>query len=105
MTKPANALETVQRLGHGLAQYDADILDRMVKINMQIALGLDAQVKAAVPGKGIEHMVEKPDPGRDLGLASAIQINRDLDLGLLGFAKDLRGSVLCHHNILNQSPA
>jgi hypothetical protein len=50
-------------------------------------------------------MVEKPDPGRDLGLASTIQINHDLDLGLLGFAKDLRGSVLCHHNILNQSPA
>ena len=37
-----------------------------------------------------EHMVEKADPGRDLGGADAVEIDAALDLRLLGVALDRR---------------
>jgi hypothetical protein len=47
-----------------------------------------------VSGKQFEHMVEEADPRGDLGLAGAIQGNRQGDIGLGGATADARGA---HH--------
>ena len=36
----------------------------------------------------IQHVIEKADPGRDRGGAVAIEIDRNLDVGLLGLSLD-----------------
>jgi hypothetical protein len=57
-------------------------------IDVQVALGLDAEVDARVARQQIEHMVEKADAGRDRRHAGAVEIDRDLDVGFLGGALD-----------------
>ncbi|MNF96228.1 hypothetical protein D3C84_790100 [compost metagenome] len=55
---------------------------------MQVALALDIQVDQAVTGNLIEHVFEERHANSELGLARAIQVDRDLDLGLQGIALD-----------------
>ena len=71
-----------------LAERDADILGRVVIIDMEIALGLDRDVDERMAGQQVEHMIEEANAGRDVGHAGAVEIDRDLDLGLLGLALD-----------------
>jgi hypothetical protein len=37
-------------------------------------------------GQGSQHVVEESDPGRNLGLAGAVQIQIQFNLGLFGLA-------------------
>ncbi len=62
----------------------------VVMIDMQIAVGLYRDVDARMPRQKIEHVIEKADSGRDIGLAGAIQIDRHLNVGFLGFSFDRR---------------
>jgi hypothetical protein len=55
-----------------------------------IAIRLDRDVDARMPRQQIEHMVEEADTGRNLGYACAIEVYRNLDVGLLGLALDGR---------------
>ena len=64
-------------------------------IDMEIAIGLDRDIDARMPGQQIEHMVEEADTGRYLGYARAIEVYRNLNVGLLGLALDGR----CAHEI------
>ena len=77
-----------ERLLHGLAERDADILGGVVVVDMQIAIRLDRDVDAGMPGQQIEHMVEEADAGRNVGHAGAVEVYRNLDIGLLGLALD-----------------
>lgn len=85
------ALDTTfiaQCIGNGLSQDNADILNRVMGINLQIALGDNGQIKQTVSPESIEHMVEKPNAGIDGGLACPIQINGNDDIGLVGLAAE-----------------
>src|SRR3954451_7705870 len=59
-------------------------------IDMEIAIRLDCDVDARMPGQQIEHMIEEADTGRNLGHAGAVEVYRYLDVGLLGLALDGR---------------
>ena len=83
-----DALHVAERLLHRLAERDADVLGGVVVVDVQVALGLDRDVDARVPRQQIEHVVEEADAGRDVGDALAVEIDRDLDVGLLGGALD-----------------
>jgi hypothetical protein len=63
---------------------------------MKITLGLNHQVKAAVTGETVKHMVKEAYAGRDLSLAGPIQIDLDANSGLFRFPKDLCGSWCAH---------
>jgi len=52
-----------------LADDDAGVLDGMVHVDVQIALGVDLQVDAGVTGEALQHVVEEAHPGADLRLA------------------------------------
>src|SRR5437763_5886824 len=57
-------------------------------IDVQIALGFDMEMDARVPSQQIEHVLEKADAGRDRRGAGAVEIDSNLDVGFLGFARD-----------------
>ena len=40
---------------------------------MQVARDLHGEIEQAVAGEELQHVVEKADPGRDLGLAAAVE--------------------------------
>src|SRR3954464_11965280 len=77
-----DAAAIAERLRHGFAERDAEILHRMVLIDIEVPSRLDAQVEGAVAGDELEHVVEKTDAGRDLVLALALEHDRERDLGL-----------------------
>ncbi len=93
-----DALLIPHRLGQGHAQRDADILHRVVAIDMQIPLGLDVEVDQAMAGDLVEHVFQEGYPGGEPGLARAVQIDADADLGLIGGTLDAGASF--SHNCL-----
>ena len=81
-----------QRLLQRLAEADADVFDRVVLIDVQIALGLHGQIDRRVLGQQRQHVVEEADAGGDLALARAVEIQLEADLGLGGLAIDGGGA-------------
>src|SRR5262249_46081207 len=47
-----------------------------------------SEVAAGVARQEVEHVVEEADPGRDRSATAAVEIDGDLDVGLLGGALD-----------------
>src|SRR5439155_15404549 len=68
----------------------------------EVALRLDAQVPAAVLPQLLEHVVEERDPRRRARLPGAVDVECELDLGLLRLAVLLRRPV---HATLTSSTA
>ena len=75
-----------ERLGQRLAERDACVLDRMMIVDMAVALGPNGDVDERMTRELIEHMIEKADAGLDVGDAGPIEVEADLDARLLGFA-------------------
>jgi hypothetical protein len=88
MTEAAHAGFVANRLGKGLAQGDADVLHRVVAIDVQIALCLDVQVQHAMAGHLVEHVLEKGHAGGKPGRAFAVQVELHPDLRFLRISGD-----------------
>lgn len=84
----ANAFFVAHGLGNGLAQGDADVFDRVVAIDVQVALALHIQVDEAVSSDLVQHVVQKTNPGGQFGLARAVKIEGDADVRLGRFSGD-----------------
>ena len=69
-----DALLVADRPGDRLAERDAHILDGVVRVYLQVALGVDLEVDKAVPGHLLEHVLEEWQSGIQTGLALAIQV-------------------------------
>ena len=85
-----DAGHVAERLLHGLAERDADVLGGVVMVDVQVADRLHRDVDAGMAGQQIEHMVEEADTGRSAAHTRPIEVDRDLDVGLLGLALDRR---------------
>ncbi len=59
---------------HRFAERDADVLDGVVLINVEIAARGEFQIEAAVARNLFEHVIEETNAGRDLRLAAAVEI-------------------------------
>ena len=55
-----------QGLADGVAQADADVLDGVVLVHLQVAAGLELQVEIAVGREQVQHVVQEGDAGIDL---------------------------------------
>ena len=78
----AGAVDAAARAERGLdrlAERDADVLDRVVLVDVEIALGAQAQVEAAVAREQLQHVVEKADAGPDVVSAAAVERQPDGD--------------------------
>src|SRR5215469_7420842 len=82
-----DALHLGKRLLDRLAERDANIFGRVVVIDVQIALGSNADVNSRMPGQQIEHVVEKADASFDRRRAGPIEVDGDLDIGFLSLAR------------------
>ena len=67
---------------------DRDILARVVRVHVEIAARLNAEIKAAVTRELVQHVIEHPHPGRHLGLARTVELQLDPDRGLARVASD-----------------
>ena len=81
-------------LPDGLSQHNTGVLHRVVTIHLQIPFHLTFQVKKAMSGKSLQHMVEKTNAGVYLRPAAAVQIQSNLNVGLPGPAVNCTAS--CH---------
>src|SRR3989442_13667649 len=70
MAVAADALLVAHGLGKGLAQGDADVLHRVVAVDVQVALAVDIEVDQAMARDLVEHVVQKADARAQAGLAS-----------------------------------
>ena len=77
-----------ERLRERLAERDAGVFNRMMIVDMAIALGADGHIDERMASQLIEHVVEKADAGRNVGRARSVEVDGDLDARLLGFACD-----------------
>lgn len=69
-----DAFSVTQGLGKGLSEGNAGILDGVVEVHFDVALGFDRQVREAVLCEQSQHVVQKRDSGCDLGMARAIDL-------------------------------
>ena len=82
-------LRSPRACGEELAEYDADVFDGVVLVHVQIAIGVEGEVEAAMFGEELEHVIEEADAGGDLVAAAAFDPERAADAGFLRIA--LRG--------------
>lgn len=77
---------------HGLTEHDAGVFNRVVAINVEIALAFDVEVYQAVACDLLQHVVEKAEAASELGIALAVEIELDADAGFVSVAVDAGGS-------------
>ena len=94
MSIPLDSFFISQCFCNGLPQHDSGILDRVVAVDVQIAVAGHAQIKQAVAGKAVQHMVKKADAGVQVCLAGAVQVDGQRDLRLPRVAGHSCGA--CH---------
>ena len=85
-------LRVAQRLAERLAQADAHVLDGVVGIDLDVARGVDLEVEEPVLRDRLQHVVEERHRRGDPALARAVDVEGELDRGLVGLALDLRSS-------------
>src|SRR6516165_8761129 len=86
LTKAADSRAIAQRLLKGAAQHNAHVFDRMMLVDVQVAVGFNLEVEEPMASEAFEHVVEKRNPGRDLAVAGAVDFERNLNLRLAGLA-------------------
>jgi hypothetical protein len=69
-----------------LAQNDSDIFDRVMEIHIQITLGFKGKIKKTMFCGKFQHVVEKGNPGFNVGLSFAVKIDPQIDLRFRGVA-------------------
>jgi len=62
----ADSAAIAERARDRLPDDYADILDRVMHVYMQVALGADLEVDHRVPGEGLQHVIEEADAGLDV---------------------------------------
>jgi len=96
VAKARDAGKIAQRLEDRLADDDACILDGMVHVDVQVALAAHSEVDGGMLGKAFQHVIEEADTGFDIGLARAIEIEGDRNIGFLRLAGDGGCAVFNH---------
>jgi hypothetical protein len=79
-----DAAPVAERLRDGLAERDPEILHGVMLVDVEVALGIDAEVEHAVARHQFQHVIEKPDAGAHLVGAFAIERDRQRNPGLGG---------------------
>ncbi len=93
MAVSPNSRPVAQRAIDRLAQADPHVLGCMVSIDVQIAGASNCQVHQGMTSEQIEHVIKKPDPGRNLSPALTIEVEPQSDIGLTRLSLDLANSV------------
>jgi hypothetical protein len=87
-----NAFLISQRLIYGFSEGNAGVFDGVMLIHVEIADGAQVQVECAMARDKVQHVVKKTNARGHLRFAVAIEAKFQADVGLVGFAVDVRGS-------------
>jgi hypothetical protein len=71
-----------------LAEDDAAIFHAMVVVNVEIAFALQSEVKVAVKGHELKHVIEKADASGHVLTRASVQVEHDFYACLMGLAKN-----------------
>src|SRR6516225_4699343 len=84
VAEPGDAGFVAQRLLERLAERDGGVLDGVVRVDLDVALGPHGEVEAAVLAQLGQHVVEEGHAGADLDHPDAVQVELHHDLRLAG---------------------
>ena len=79
MAVAGDALLVADRLVQGLAQSDTNVLDRVMGVDMQVAVGLNAQVDQSMARDLVQHVVEERQAGGKPGHPGTVEVDVDAD--------------------------
>ena len=82
LPEPGDPGSIAERLGERRAEDEGDVLDRVVLVDLEVAVGADGQIEQAVVGERAEQVVVEPDARIDRPMALAVEPERDRDVGL-----------------------
>lgn len=77
-----------ERLADCFAEGDANVFDRVVLIDVEVAFRGERQIESAVTSDEIEHVVEEANTSGDARFAATVEIEAESDVGLVGLAMD-----------------
>ena len=97
MTVAADAGFAAQGLFQGLSEYDADVFDGVVVVDVQVAFAGDVEVDHAVAGDLGKHMLKEGYAGVETVLSGAVEVEAEGDLGFAGVAGDADCAASCGH--------
>ena len=84
LAEARDAGSIAERLGEGGAQDEGHVLDGVVLVDLEVAIGADRQVEQAVVGERAQEVVVEAQPGVDRGGARSVESERDRDRRLAG---------------------
>jgi hypothetical protein len=96
-----NAYFVTQGFAKGLAQRDAAILDRVMRVYFQVPLATQAQIHHGMLCQQHQHVVEKWNPGLHGRATLPIHFQRQPNAGFVCVSFDLRAA-LCHIALLSR---
>ena len=74
-----DAAAVAERRRHRLAERDADVLDGVMLIDVEIPLRVQLQVERAVTGDELQHVIQEPDPGPHVVAPLAVEREPERD--------------------------
>ena len=86
---PLDSSFIAQCPGNSFTQCNTRILDRMVFVDIEVALTMYREIHTRMTSYLVEHMVEKTDPSRYITPTVSIEIQRDIYIGLSRYATHL----------------
>jgi hypothetical protein len=99
-----DAALVAERLADRLAEDDRDVLDRVVGVDVGVAVGGDREVDERVLREREEHVVVERHPGAHLAAAGAVEVDAHLD-GALGRGPAHRGGAVGRRGAHEAAPA
>src|SRR4051812_25253265 len=82
VAEPPDAGLVAERLAQRLPQDDGDVLDGVVRVDVDVPLRLHVEVEQGVLGEAAEHVVEEPDAGGDGRPPGPVEVELDGDVRL-----------------------
>ena len=89
-TVPSYPFFIAKRGGDRGTQRDTDVLDRVVSVDVKIALNMQAHVHLGMRRKKGQHMVEESQPRRNIRRPGSVEIDLQTNLRLFGQTLDAR---------------
>ena len=84
MTEASDTTPLAEGLVQRLPKHKSNILDEMMRVPLDVARGLNGEVKQTVPGELLQHVVKHADAGADLVAPPTVQVDLQRDPGLAG---------------------
>jgi len=85
----ADTASVAQRLRERRPEANPDVLDGMVAVHMRIAIAFNVEVKSAVPGKKLKHMVKKTNACINSVFTGAVEAQRQRNIRFGSLARKL----------------